>query len=152
MNTDRYAYALGCFILSTIYNEGEKLIVFDPDIRSIHGVMMCKHSKEERLKTKSFLEGRLIGSAAYDAIVYECEGTSITINATIRLIQMKHEELLSRVYKIDKRYFESFKKRGVQSHTMASVKIANRFLEILDEMYEMFMAAKAQQKQNRRAS
>lgn len=142
-NTDRYVYALGCFILSVIYSDGEELIVFDHDIRAIHGVMMGKHSREERLKTQSFIDGRHIGSVAYDAMVDESKGADITINATIRLIQMKHEELLKRVYKIDSKYFESFKRRREQEHTMSSVKIANRFIEILNEKYDIFMTAKS---------
>lgn len=141
-NSDRYAYALGVFILSLITDSDPDVLLFDPDVRAIFGSMMAKHAKERRLKTPSFVDGLRIGTLANNATVDAERGTPLTINAAIRLVQMKHAALLSRVYKINETNFELYKMKGAQQLTRDSVRIANRFLEILDHTYDEYMAAK----------
>lgn len=150
-NTDRYAYALGVFIMNMIVDHDSNILLFDQDVRNIHGSMFAKHAKEMRLKNKSYNSGCVIGMGAYNACVDESKDVTVTISSTIRLIQMKHADLIHRVYKLDDAPFEKLCSRGVQQHTMASVKISNKFLSILDEHYEHYMTLVHVQKINKKA-
>lgn len=150
-NTDIYAYALGVFIMALITDLESKFLLFNHDVKTIHGKILLMHKIMKRKNDKRYMEGLWIGTAAYDLSCEVSFGTVIAINACLRLVNMKNEGLMERVFKIDKVHFENIKRNGVQEHTMDSVKVANQFLEILNRIYDEYMEIKTQNKKGRAA-
>ncbi|HZF69378.1 hypothetical protein [Sulfuricurvum sp.] len=150
-NTDIYAYALGVFIMAVITDLESKYFLFNHDVKMIHSKILLTHKIMKRKKDKRYLEGLRIGTAAYDLSCGVSFGTSIAINACLRLVNMKNEGLMERIFKIDKCHFENIKRNGVQEHTMDSVKVANTFLDILNRIYDEYMKIKAANKKVRAA-
>lgn len=150
-NTDIYAYALGVFIMALITDLESKYFLFNHDVKMIHGKILLMHKIMKRKNDKRYIEGLRIGTAAYDLSCEVSFGTVIAINACLRLVNMKNEGLMERVFKIDKTHFENIKKNGVQEHTMDSVKVANQFLDILNRIYDEYMEIRAEHKKRRAA-
>lgn len=138
-NTDIYAYALGVFIMAIITDLESKYFLFNHDVKMIHGKILLTHKIMKRKQDKRYMTGLRIGSAAYDLSCEISFGTLIAINACLRLVNMKNEGLIDRVFKIDKSHFENIKNSGVQEHTMDSVKTANKFLDILNRIYDEYI-------------
>lgn len=151
-NTDIYGYALGVFIMALITDLESKYFLFNHDVKMIHSKILLTHKIMKRKRDSRYLEGLRIGSDAYDLSCGVSFGTRIAINACLRLVNMKNEGLMERVFKIDKVHFENIKRNGVQEHTMDSVKVANQFLDILNRIYDEYMEIKKAHKKGRSAA
>lgn len=144
---DSYGYALGVFMASEISKIEPRFFITNPEVKTIHAKILHKHKQIKRKGvTQSYADGIKLGSIAYDMVCEQMDGTPIAINACIRLIHMKNSKVIERVFDIDGRYFEIMKQRGVQDRTMQSVKVANKFLELLDEMFTKLEQIKKEQK------
>lgn len=136
-NSDAYAYALGVFIASEVAKIEPKFFITNPEVKTIYSKILQKHQKIKRKGvSKSYADGLALGSAAYDTVCSKMDGTPIAVNACVRLIHMKNAKVIERVFGIDPQYFINMKLNGVQDRTMASVKVANAFLKIVDELFE----------------
>lgn len=146
-NMDSYGYALGVFIVCEMAKIEPKFFITNPEVKMIYSKILQKHENIKRKGiTRSYQDGIKLGSHAYDTVCDVMDGTPVAINACVRLLHMKNEKLLTRVFGIDPKYFEAIKKTGVQEHTMASVKVANKFIEILDELFERYMSMREKEK------
>lgn len=142
-NSDSYGYALGVFIACEVAKIDPKFFITHPEVKMIYSKILQKHENIKRKGiTRSYADGIQLGSHAYDKVCSIMDGTPIAINACVRLIQMKNEKVIERVFGIDPQYFINMKQNGVQERTIASVKVANKFIEILDELFEAVSNAK----------
>lgn len=138
-NSDIYGYALGVFIMHLLTDLESKYFLFNQDVKTIHSKILLNHKVMKRKNDKRYVAGLAIGAKAYEVSCEVCHGTTVAINACLRLVNMKNEGLLERVFKIDTVHFENIKKNGVQEHTFDSVKVANKFLDILNNIYDGYI-------------
>lgn len=142
INSERFAYALGLFVIIMTEQSDVDELLFNEDVRTIFSAFKRRHMREVRLKNKTYAEAMLIARNAYFGSVFEKKGGAVTINATVRLVQMKYRTLLERVYKLDDAHFIGLKKSGSQDHTMESVSVSNCYIKKLIEEYEAFESLK----------
>lgn len=147
-NSSTYGYALGVFIMGEITNLDPSYFVLNPDVKAIHSKILLKHKEMCRKGTpKHYADGLALGDIAYGRSRHEHDDTTVAINACLRLIHMKNEELLTRTFGIDPKHFVNIKRMGVQEHTMDSVKVANTFLAELDRLFEEYEILKKRKKE-----
>lgn len=142
-NSGSYAFALGVFITSEMAKIEPKYFITNPEVKTIYSKILQYHQMKKRKGiTQNYADGLILGGMAYELTCRQLEGTDIAINACLRLLHMKHEELITRVFKIDSKHFITMKKRGIQDFTMPSVKFANKFLDNLDNLFNQSILIK----------
>jgi hypothetical protein len=138
ITSDRFAYALGLFVIIMIEQSDMDELIFNEDVRTIYAAFKRRHLREVRLRNKAYAEAMLIARHAYFGSVHEKKGGAVTINATVRLVQMKYRALMERVYKLDDAHFIGLTRAGADEHVMESVRVSNCYISKLIEEYGAF--------------
>lgn len=141
-NTTVYGYALGVFVANIAATYSTEDMMFNPDVKAIYSKILLKHKIMERKKDKNYADGVTLGTIAYRKTGNIKDGTVVANNSCMRLIDMKNEGLLDKVFGIPSEHFINLKKNGVKELTVESVRVANTFLEILNHMYDEYIAIK----------